>query len=503
MNLRAVLTISSACFLANCGSNDPSTALDTRAGTAEWAQEAYVKASNPDNLDFFGYAVSLSSDGNTLAVGAEEEDSSATGINGNQDDESATASGAVYIFVRTAGTWAQQAYIKPSHDGHQFFGHAVSLSGDGNTLAVGAHEESSSGGTYSGAAYVFVRSGTTWSQEARLKASNNNEYDFFGHSVSLSSDGTTLAVGAIGEDSAATGVDGNETDNSLRSSGAVYVFVRSGSGWFQQAYVKASNTGEGDEFGTSVSLSNDGATLAVGAGSEDSSAAGIDGSQDDDSVLAAGAVYIFVRNGTTWSQEAYVKASNPGVGDEFGASLLLSGDGATLAVGARSEDGSAMGMNGGQDDDSSLGAGAVYVFVRDGASWSQQAYVKASNPGAGDQFGTSVSLSSDGATLAVGADGEDSLAVGVNGDQANDLARSSGAAYVYVRSGATWAQQAYVKASNTGEGDYFGVAVSLSADGATLAVGADSEDSYATGVDGNQDDDSGFATGASYVFSVQ
>ena len=277
--------------------------------------------------------------------------------------------------------------------------------------------------------------GTLATSIGYFKASNTDADDLFGRSVSLSSDGNTLAVGAIGESSKGTGVNGvDQDDDTSNQSGAVYVFTLSGTTWVQQAYVKASNTGTGDFFGRLVSLSSDGNTLAVGAVLEDSKGTGVNGlDQDDGTLNASGAVYVFTRSGTTWSQQAYVKASNTGASDIFGISVSLSSDGNTLAVGATLEDSKGTGVNGvDQDDDTITDSGAVYVFTRSGTTWVQQAYVKASNTGASDQFGISVSLSSDGNTLAVGADREDSKGTGVNGsDQDDDTLSDSGGVYLY------------------------------------------------------------------------
>src|SRR5882762_1597082 len=176
---------------------------------------------------------------------------------------------------------------------------------------------------------------------------------------------------------------------------------------------------------------------------------------------------------------AYIKASNAKKDDQFGFTVALSGDGNTMAVGATAEDSAPKGINGNQTDHSALNAGAVYVFVRSGGNWIQQAYVKTSNAKAGDQFGASLALSGDGNTLAVGATGESSSATGVNGNQADTSMSGAGAVYVFTRSGATWTQQAFVKASNTGEkedGDQFGYSVAISSDGNTLATGAIAED---------------------------
>ena len=470
---------------------------------AQAALDAYVKASNTGVGDKFGTNVAL--DGDTLAVGADSEASAATGVGGNQADNGAPFSGAVYVFTRTGGVWSQQAYLKASNTGaFDQFGTSVALSGD--TLAVGADSEDSAAtgvngnqadnsAPGSGAVYLFTRNPATgvWSQQAYVKASNTRASDLFGTSVALSGD--TLAVGASREDSAATGVNGDQADNSaIFDSGAVYVFTRTGGVWSQQAYLKASNTGASDLFGTSVALSGD--TLAVGA-FEASAATGVNGNQADNSAPLSGAVYVFTRTGGVWSQQAYLKASNTGQADLFGTNVALSGD--TLAVVAPLEDSAATGVNGNQADNSALESGAVYVFTRTGGVWSQQAYVKASNTGAGDRFGWSVALNGD--TLAVGALNENSAATGINGDQTDDSALESGAVYVFTRTGGVWSQQAYVKASNTGANDRFGTSVALSGD--TLAVGADSEDRGATGVNGDQANDSAVQSGAVYVYRAR
>ncbi|MEQ1730999.1 MAG: integrin, partial [Vicinamibacterales bacterium] len=261
-----------------------------------------------------------------------------------------------------------------------------------------------------------------------------------------------------------------------------------GAGWTQQAFVKASNTDADDGFGATFALWGD--TLAVGACGESSAATGVGGNQADNSASRSGAVYVFVRNGTTWAQQAYLKASNTEAGDGF-CGVALWGD--TLAVGS-GDDSAATGVGGNQADNSAPSSGAVYVFVRNGTAWAQQAYVKASNTDASDYFGR-VALWGD--TLAVSASGEDSAATGVGGNQADNSAPSSGAVYVFVRNGTTWAQQAYVKASNTDLGDCFG---NVAVWGDTVLVGAHCESSAATGIGGNQDDDSAPLSGAVYVF---
>ena len=482
-------------------------ALQAQAGTIDptFVQEAYLKASNTDVQDFFGDSVAI--DGDTVVIGTSNEDSNATGVNGNQADNSAEDAGAAYVYVRDgSGNWSQQAYLKASNtEAGDSFGESVAI--DGNTIVVGADREDSAAtgvngpdnnlAPGSGAAYVFVRDGSgNWSQQAYLKASNTDAEDDFGEWVAI--DGDTIVVGANDESSSATGVNGDQADNSAEDAGAAYVFVRDGAGnWSQQAYLKPSNTDAGDDFGNSVAI--DGNTIVVGADREFSIATGINGDQADNSAFEAGAAYVFVRDGSgNWSQQAYLKASNTDEVDSFGESVAIDGD--TIVIGAILESSNATGVNGDQINNAAEFAGAAYVFVRDGAGvWSQQAYLKASNADAGDLLGDWVAI--DGNTVVVDAVGESSNATGVNGNQADNSAEDAGAAYVFVRDGAgNWSQQAYLKASNTEAGDRFGN--SLAFEGETIVVAATSEDSSATGVNGNQTDNSAQNAGAAYVFNL-
>jgi len=416
-------------------------------GRGGWSQQAYIKASNTGIQDRFGYGVALSTDGNTLAVGADQEGSAATGVGGAQTDNSLGSAGAAYVFVRDeAGQWSQQAYVK---------------------------------------------------------ASNTDGGDRFGYSIALAGDGNTLAVGAIGEDGSEDSIDGNQADDTAENAGAVYVFVRAGAGaWSQQAYVKAINTDALDAFGGSVALSGNGNTLAVGAHNEDSIAQGVNGPDDNDGLEDSGAVYVLARSDAgQWSHAAYVKASNPGVDDAFGWSVDLSEDGSTLAVGAHLEDSSATGIGGDQDSNAAADSGAVYVFVRNaGGLWSQQAYVKASDTAAGDNFGQDVALSGNGDVLAVGAPFEDGGAVGVGIEPGADEVEDAGAAYVLVRSNAgAWSPRSAVKAISPGESDFLGAALALADDGRILAVAAPFEDGSTNGI-GDPPDDSASAAGAVHLY---
>lgn len=326
-----------------------------------WMQQALLKNSNAEEGDAFGASIALSTDGNTIVVGAIGEDSQAKGVNGDQADNScyypeadpndATKpiyvldpackdayferyglnNGAAYVFTRANAVWTQEAYLKPATTFFTtLFGSSVDLSGDGNTLVIGAKGDttdsvdSSNRDTIdkakvqevakqlgSGSAYVFGRSGTTWSQQAYLKPSTITIAGEFGGDVSVSNDGNTIAVGSYREASNSKGVNGDQGDASAEGAGAVFVFTRNNSVWTQQSYVKASNTDKNDRFGLSVDLSGDGKTLAVGAhreagrgyasasstssqsSSSTSSVAEGELDQNDNSAETSGAVYLF------------------------------------------------------------------------------------------------------------------------------------------------------------------------------------------------------------------
>ena len=507
MNAQYILQ---GCNDAGCTDSDTISVDDTLVDSV-----GYVKASNTDTNDYFSDSISLSSDGSTLAVSSSFEASNSIGINGDQTNNDSLRSGAVYVFTQDeSNIWSQQAYIKSSNsETSDSFGSSISLSADGNTLVVGAPlEDSNATGidgnqsdnsyTASGAVYVFTRnSNNDWSQQAYLKASNTQSSDSFGGHISLSGDGNTLAVGASGEDSNALGINGDQNNDSALSSGAIYLFVRNNYVWSQQAYLKSSNSESYDYFGYRVALSSDGNTLAAGAYGEDSNAQGVDGDESNNSSSQSGAAYVFTRNNTTWSQQAYLKASNTDAGDIFSESLILSNDGNTLAVGARYEFSNASGVNGDQTNNDYKNAGAAYVFFRDSENnWNQQAYLKASNVDAYDNFGGALGLSEDGNTLTIGAYYERGSSTGIGGNQDNNDKEGSGAVYTFTRENSTWTQENYLKSSNSEAYDYFGINLALSADANTLAVGAKYEDSNATGINGDQTDNSSTESGAVYLY---
>ncbi|MCB1098678.1 MAG: FG-GAP repeat protein [Verrucomicrobiae bacterium] len=335
---------------------------------------------------------------------------------------------------------AQQGCLKASNaEADDQFGTAVAVSGD--TVVVGAPLEDGTGDR-SGAAYVFVQEDGAWSQKAILRGSDTDEFDRFGQSVGIS--GGTIVVGAP--------FQGGIPAQALAGEGAAYVFVGGGAIWQQQGRLKPALAEHSDKFGTSVAVSGD--LVVVGAPAEDSNGT----HQGNNDALEAGAAYVYARDGGGWTAQTYLKASNVGTGDAFGLSVAISG--ATIVVGAPSE---------------GEGAGGAYVFVRGPDGWAQEKYLKASNANGGDNFGNSVGISGD--SVIIGAPFEDSNAIGVDGNQTDNSSASAGAAYVFTRSGGTWPQQAYLKASNTGTIDVFGHSVAISGD--RVLVGASFEDGFA------------------------
>jgi hypothetical protein len=477
---------------------------------------AYLKADNTNDIDAFGAAMALSADGNTLAVGANREDTNGSGTSVplamRQGDGTLGESGAVYVFRRVGGVWTQEAYLKASNAGaSDKFGTSVALSADGSVLAVGAPNEDSSatglGGDEtsnaspnSGAAYVFRRGLLAWTQEAYVKASNTGSGDEFGAALALSADGSRLAVSARYEGSSALGVGGDQADNGSPFSGAGYILRRDAGGWVHEAYVKGANGRRSFWMGTSLSLSGDGATLVLGAPGDRNGVTGINstdfGAADREQ---SGASHVYRRTGTTWTDEAFVKPTFSDAFDLFGTTVALSNDGNVLAVGAEQEDSASIGINMSASSNSAGDAGAAYVFRRTGATWIQEAYVKPMNTGAGDLFGSWVGLSGDGAMLAVGASREASAAVGIGGD-GTSAGTQQGGAYVFRRSSGAWAQESYIKATNPDEQDRFGSFAAVSADGSTFAIGATLEDSNATGVGGDPSNNAAVDSGAVYVY---
>lgn len=368
-----------------------------------WVETAKLVGVDTELEDEFGYAVAI--EGDTLLVGA------------CRDDDRGLNAGAAYVFVRSGTTWTEQAKLL-ADDGTigDHFGHSVALSGD--WALVSAHEDSPWAST-SGSAYVFQRVGTNWYSHAKLIPHDGDFRDQFSFSVALSGD---LALIGTPED-----------DTAGYAAGSAFVFVRSGSVWTEEAELTASDAIPGDRFGGAVSLSGD--TALIGAQNHDGPAS------------LSGAAYVFVRHGTTWSQEARLTASDGESQDGFGYSVALDGD---LAL---------IGANG--EDLPGYGSGAAYVFARTGTTWSEETKLEASDAASSDGFGSCVAL--DGIWALVGSPFKDSAA-----------GSGTGRAYSFLRSGSTWSEAAWFDAGDAAAGDLFARSVALS--GTTALIGAHMDD---------------------------
>ena len=370
-----------------------------------WEEVAYLKASNTGTSDLFGHNVVIS--GDTVAVSAINEDSSTRGVNTGQNN-SASNSGAVYVFVENDGEWVEQAFVKASNtDAIDVYGARIAI--DGDTLIVGAPQEDSSATqvngsqgnqsnrtTFSyGAAYVYQRTDGVWAQQAYLKAPNAQVGDHFGESVAVAGD--FAVVGARFEDSSAVGVDGELFDNTAIDAGAAYVYRRNSVGtWRFLSYLKANNSGANDLYGSEVSMS--GNFIVVGSRAEDSSLINID-SSDDNSLPDAGAAYVYQLVGNDVEFVSALKSSAPDANDVFGIVTSVSGTG--IAIGARDEDSNAVGVNGDPRDNSITNSGAVYLFQT----------ISTFHPISGVVTGLA-----EGNSVTLQNNGEDVITVDTNGD---------------------------------------------------------------------------------------
>jgi sugar lactone lactonase YvrE len=365
-----------------------------------WTQQQELTASNGEPGDVLTgttgdeFGYSVSLSGDTAVIGAR-----------NRTVNSQANQGAAYVFVRSGGLWTQQQELTASDGaGNDSFGQAVSLIGD--IAVIGANGKNG----YQGAAYVFVRSGGVWSQQQELNASDGAANDQFGGSVSLGE--STVVIGAWGKT-----IDLNPFQ------GSAYVFVQDSGVWTQRQELTASDGAMIDGFGYSVSVS--GNTMLIGANGKNS---------------GEGSAYLFVFNGATWGQQQELTSSDGAASDFFGQAVSVTGN--TALIGAPSKDGS---------------QGAAYVFVQSGGVWSQMQELSASDGAANDQFGGSVSLSSDTAVI------------GASNHHGN-----LGAAYVFALSAGTWAQQQELTALDGAMNDEFGWSSAVS--GETVVIGAMEKD---------------------------
>jgi hypothetical protein len=377
-------------------------AATSSQGRADVPQPKFL-AGDGTSEDRFGYSVALS--GDTALVGAPG------------DNPQGSLSGSTYVFVRGSSGWVQQAKLVASDGATKAgFGRAVALNGD--TAVIGAPNAAITG-TDTGAVYVFVRSGTTWTQQAKLSALDYVVFDGFGSSVSVMGD--TAAIGSP------------YADPFGENSGAAYVFARTGTTWSQQTKIVPIDGRSLDLFGSSVALSSD--TLVGGAPG------------DDDNAVASGSAYVFLRSGANWGLQQKIRPADGANGDSFGSAVTISGN--TVAVGSP------------DDDERGLASGSAYVYVRNSGLWSPQAKLFAVGSEAGDFFGASLALSGD--NLLVGSFLDDVRTV------------DSGSAYAFQRTGATWIELHKFAPATSVASDNFGVAVAL--DGNQGLVGAEQDDS--------------------------
>lgn len=369
----------------------------------QWTQQAQLAPTNGAAGDAFGTVVAV--DGDTMLVGSYSE---------------SQQRGRVRVLVRSGTTWNQQAVLTAGDSQiGDLFGWSVDLSGD--VAVVGAI---GTAGGDPGAAYVFTRTGTTWTQQAILTAADGAPADEFGDSVAVSGD--TVVVGAAYHDGAAN------------NAGAAYVFTRSGAAWSQQAKLVAPSGAVDDLFGYSVGLDAD--TAVVGAFA-----------RDVGTVENAGAAFVFTRTAGTWTLQQQLVALDPSDWDLLGYSVDISGD--TIAAGAY------------LDDTKGDAAGSAHVFIRSAGVWTRQAELVALDGSPADFFGWSVAV--DGDLAVVGAMNDDAAAL------------YGGSAYTFTRTGTTWLAPAKLVGSDTASEDSFGYSVAI--DGRTAAVGAPGADRAAAG----------------------
>jgi hypothetical protein len=388
------------------------------AAKAQYSQQGKLIPTGGSGL---GAKVNISADGNTTIIGSP--------LSNNQV-------GTAWIYTRSNGTWTQQAQLIPT-DGTTLshYGSSVALSADGNTAAVGGD------GTWNGGTYIFTRTGTTWSQQGIELVGNGSGNYNQGNAMALSSDGNTVAVGA-------------------KEANGVYIFTRSGTAWTQQGQKLVGTGASTSGFiyqGISIGLSADGNTL-------------ISGGQDGNNI---GAAWIFTRTGGSWGQQG-AKLVGSGATAAAGQTIAVavSGDGNTAILGRDLSN-------------------AAWVFTRSNGSWAQQGGTLTATGAVGNaQVGTSVALSGDGNTAVLGGSVDNSL---------------NGAEWVFRRTGATWSQLGN-KLDATG-GGFQGTTVAISSDASTVAVGGGANawiytgPAYSTAAPGGTNPPSGTTSTQTFTFT--
>ncbi|MDO3388300.1 hypothetical protein QWI17_20810 [Gilvimarinus sp. SDUM040013] len=426
-------------------------------------------------------------------------------------------------------------YLKPDVIREESrFGFSMAITPDGQTLAVGAPQydliTSERNEKHSGAVFIYSNTATGWNlvQKIENPVQQDTDWDFFGYSLAISDDGSSLLIGAPSEDGGGNAVNADMNQQSGFNSGAGFLYQRSGEQWQLSAYLKAANADRDDYFGLRVAMSGDGSTLAVSAPYEASDAAGVNPDDSDNSIELAGAVYTFEQVEGQWQQTNYIKPSTGSYFEnfcfdprppnsptcyakspsKFGYGLALSDAGDVLVVGAPGDSSASAGINGAENDYRAKSSGAVHVLRKGDTGWTHTDYIKSINPDIDDEFGLNLALSGDGNTLAIAAPYEDSYYSGITHsdslafESADETEQDSGAIYIVSYSADEWAHRAFIKAPRPDENDLFGWGLGLSENGDLLAVGAPRDDSEATGINGNWDNSSAPAAGAVSVYGA-
>lgn len=349
------------------GSNSGSAYIFFNDGNS-WTEQTKISPANGVASQSFGFSLALSENGNYLICGARNP----------------TSNGSAYIYKRTGTNWNLEQEVFAS-DGlpNDCFGEAVAIDDAGETIVISSPNRDDNG-TNSGAAYIFSRSGTTWTQTKKLLPSDGASEDQFGlWTIGMSGDGNYTIIGS------------HRNDDDGENSGSAYIFFKDGGNWTEEVKLTASNAEADDQFGFSCSLDEDGNYAVIGA------------RFGNGNVVNSGAVYAFARSGTTWNETAIISASDAATFDSFGQALDINSSGNRIIVGAPDE------------DSPSMSSGAAYTFTRSGTMWTQQQKLISDEPTFFDFYGSAVSISPVG----------DFFIAGVNGD--DDLGNSSGSAYVY------------------------------------------------------------------------
>jgi hypothetical protein len=394
---------------------------------------AFLKASNLESGDKFGYAVAAMDD--QIWVSAPDEDSATTSGSGN----GATDSGALYVFTRSGSTWGQSALFKGTFDPEAHYGSAIAVS-PSVAFASAPNEDVEHAGV--GSLYWFLPNTSTWLALGRRGPADPANVSGYGTALAL--DGDTLAI-------------------SDRLPGSVHILR--GPAWNEEKVIRPANVEIGDSFGATIALKGD--LLIVGARDDSSTGAGVFGTSvpTDNNSLYSGAVYVFRSDGGAWNLDSFIKAPNSDAYDKFG--YVVAFDGQTLVVGVPDEaSGSQL-----QSDNSAPSAGAVYTFVRENGTWRQEAYLKSPAPGTNMYFGATVDIRGD--LLAAGEFSE------------------TGTVHLFQRQASGWTWIGAVNPSNGDMDDYFSSAIALTKTG--LIATSPLEDSDGTGPANNASPNSGAA----------